>query len=314
MFKKVLILGGTGYIGSGLYLYLTQNGYEVDTVDLEWFRNFSNPNNIKKDFVDLEFDFLTQYDTVILVAGHSSVPLCLDVLGAVNNNVYKVIRLIEKLQGTSIKFIYASSSCVYVNSETPATEDSSTSPVDGLTLTKIMLDEMLPLIDGVRYYGLRFGSVNGWAPNLRTDLMINAMTLSGLHTGSVNVFNGKAYRPILSMNDLCRAVRAIIDIDVEFDHKDGIYNLAGFNSTIENIGISVAGVLGCEVDIHQDENINTYNFLIDSTKFKKTFNFEFEDTDIDPIVQSLLTHVPKQIWKFNPIWKPRKKECIATHY
>ena len=43
--KKILIIGGCGYVGSALYKYLTKN-YAVDTLDLEWYGNFVNKDNI----------------------------------------------------------------------------------------------------------------------------------------------------------------------------------------------------------------------------------------------------------------------------
>ena len=36
---RILIIGGCGYIGSQLFVYLKNKGYKVDTVDLEWLRN-----------------------------------------------------------------------------------------------------------------------------------------------------------------------------------------------------------------------------------------------------------------------------------
>ena len=50
--KKILVTGGCGYIGSAIYNNL-KDKYIVDTVDLEWFGNYTNPNNIKKDFDEL---------------------------------------------------------------------------------------------------------------------------------------------------------------------------------------------------------------------------------------------------------------------
>ena len=39
--KKILIIGGCGYVGSELYNSM-KNSYEVDTVDLEWYGNHVN--------------------------------------------------------------------------------------------------------------------------------------------------------------------------------------------------------------------------------------------------------------------------------
>lgn len=290
--KNILILGGCGYIGSALYTYLKGSGHKVDTIDLEWFGNFSNPDNIKADY-DSTYQYLIDaYDVVILVAANSSVPLCKDIHDTFNNNVVKFVQLVKKLKKQ--KFIYASSSCVYVTSDNrPKVETDLLSPLDGLTLTKTTIDNFMPLTD-VEYYGLRFGSVNGWAPNMRLDLMINAMTISALNHGVVNVFNGHAHRPILSVLDLCRSVEAIIDCNKD---NRGVYNIASVNHNILYIGQTVADHIG--VPLKDNGKNFTYDFAISSQKFMDTFNFNFIDS-VETIVETIVNN------DLNPKWTKRE--------
>lgn len=293
--KKILIIGGCGYIGSALFNKF-KDKHQVSTVDLEWFGNYINPNNLKVDFDTVGQLYLSQFDIVINVAAHSSVPLCKEVKAAFDNNVTKFINLVSKLKKQ--KFIYASSSCVYVTSDNkPKVETDTLFPMDGLTLTKTTIDQYMPLTD-VEYYGLRFGSVNGWSPNMRLDLMINAMTLSAKTNKEVNVMNGAAHRPILSINDLCRAVETIIDC--EEDHR-GVYNLASVNHDIKTIGGMVAG--HTNVPLVDKGNNYTYDFAISSDKFKETFNFEFEDE-----VTSIVDNINQN--EINPKWTKRELKDV----
>lgn len=290
--KKILIIGGCGYIGSALYKKFSKT-HRVDTVDLEYFGNFSNPNNIKSDFGDLDINFLNQYDTVILTAANSSVPLCANIYEAFDNNVNKFIKLVKNLKKQ--KFIYASSSCVYVTSDNkPKVETDMLYPMDGLTLTKTTIDQFMPLTD-VEYYGLRFGSVNGYSPNMRLDLMINAMTTNALKNKCVEVFNGQAHRPILSIVDLVRAVETIVNSEVD---KRGVYNLASVNHSIYDIGQKVANHLNVPV-IDKGKNY-TYDFTISSEKFIKEYNFEFTST-----VESIADEVAN--CEFNNKWRRRDR-------
>lgn len=291
--KNILIIGGCGYIGSALYEKLSRTHF-VDTLDLEWFGNYNNPKNIKQDFDSLTLSFLDHYSTIILVAANSSVPLCKDVFDSFNNNVTKFIGLVRKLKNQ--KFIYASSSCVYVTSDNkPKIETDELFPMDGLTLTKTTIDQFLPLTN-VEYYGLRFGSVNGHSPNMRLDLMVNAMTLSALKNKEVNVFNGEAHRPILSINDLVRAVETIVDS--KEDHR-GIYNIASVNHNIYEVGQKVANYLNVPL-IDKGKNF-TYDFTISSEKFMKTYDFKFNDT-----VESIVDTIVKN--EINPNWQKRESK------
>lgn len=286
--KKILIIGGCGYIGSALYKSLETKHF-VDSVDTEWFGNFVNTKNIVKDFDELNQKFLDDYDIVILVAANSSVPLCADIKSAFENNVVKFFNLVKKLKKQ--KFIYASSSCVYVTSDSkPKSETDILSPLDGLTLTKTTIDQLMPLMD-IEYYGLRFGSVNGWSPNMRLDLMINSMTMNALLHKEVNVFNAHAHRPILSINDLCRAVTTIVDSK---EDKRGVYNLASVNHNIGEIGKMVAEYMGVVLN---DKGSNyTYDFTISSDKFIDAFNFEFKDS-VKTIVADILNKPHNKNWK-----------------
>lgn len=283
---NILLVGGCGYIGSALYNFF-KDKHHVRTVDLEWFGNYNNPNNYRIDFHDMSEDFYERFDVIVHTASHSSVPLCKDIYDSFENNVVKLMHLTKKLKKQ--KLIYASSSCVYVESEDrPKIETELSQPTDGLTLSKTTLDNLMPLLD-VEYYGLRFGSVNGWAPNMRTDLMINSMTVSALKNKEVNVFNAYAHRPIVSTGDICRAVEAIIS----GEDRRGIYNVASFNLNIGEIGKRVADYL--QVPLVDKGVSSTYDFTVSSKKFEDTFNFKFEST-VETIVDSIVNNPIQDTW------------------
>lgn len=291
--KNILIIGGCGYIGSALFQTFADK-HHVTTVDLEWFGNFNNPSNIKVDFGSLTSVFLDEFDVVILVAANSSVPLCADLFDTFDNNVTKFAHLVKRLKKQ--KFIYASSSCVYVTSDgSPKVETDPLGPIDGLTLTKTTIDGMMPLTH-VEYYGLRLGSVAGWSPNMRLDLMVNAMTISGLYKHEVNVFNAHAHRPMLAMSDLCRAVETIVECP---EDRRGIYNLASVNHNIGDVGRKVADHLGVPL-VDKGSNF-TYDFQISSEKFKQTFDFRFEGT-VENMSESIAAH------PYNLTWKKRESK------
>lgn len=284
--KNVLLLGGCGYIGSAVHYYLSQK-YNVNSVDLEWFGNYNGSSNIKQDFDSLTPEFLNDYDVIVHTASNSSVPLCKDIHDSFNNNVTKFLAFTKKIKKQ--KFIYASSSCVYVESDgTPKVETDLSTPTDGLTLSKTTIDNIMPLLD-IEYYGMRFGSVNGWAPNMRTDLMINSMTSSALHKKEVSVFNAHAFRPIISTFDIAQSIEAVI----EAGDKRGIYNLSSFNLNIGEIGRRVAEYLS--VPLVDNGRTNTYNFTISSEKFKSTFDFDFYSS-VESIVQSILDRPYNKNW------------------
>lgn len=287
---KILILGGSGYVGSALNKHL-QN-HTVTNVDLQWFSDYKYDNSI---FVDYRDEALTPIikdsDVIILLAGHSSVRMCDDRLSSYYNNVRNFVELTNKINPKQ-KFIYASSSSVYGNTtETEISEDIvDFSPINYYDMTKLHIDHIAQL-SGLNFYGLRFGTVNGPAPHVRSDVMINAMTNTAMTKGEIHVFNADTKRSILGISDLVRAIESIIESKQD---KPGIYNLASFTSTSGEIAEAVGKVNNVPV-INKDEPListneklekKTYNFGVTTKKFEEAFNFKFECT-VESIAQDM---------------------------
>jgi nucleoside-diphosphate-sugar epimerase len=292
--KKILIIGGTGYIGSRVFQMLNDT-HTVDSIDTEWYGNYVNKFNIIKDFGTLTKEEVSFYDVVILLAGHSGVKMCIDnMVSTAKNNVMNFIKLLDKLDSKQM-FIFASSSSVYGDTkhDVVTEEYNLFEPNNFYDLSKHEIDSYAAL-SNAKYYGLRFGTVNGASPNLRNDIMINAMTFNAIKNGKVYCFNPEVRRPILGIEDLCRAIDTIIE-NGTYENR-GFYNLASFNSTAEKIASVVADCTNSELEIVDElpatiTNVKlqtkAYNFLIDSSKFEKTFNFEFKET-VETIVKSLV--------------------------
>jgi nucleoside-diphosphate-sugar epimerase len=281
--KAVLVLGGNGYIGSRLRQVLNDD-YCVSSVDAGWFDN--DQGSLITDYHNLTADDLKVYDAVVVLAGHSSVKSCIgDVKSPWVNNVTNFTELLEKLP-KSTTVVYASSASVYGNSlpgKQHKEDVHNFMPVNHYDLTKYTLDlHAQPLIkEGRNIIGLRFGTVCGWSPNIRVDVMINAMYNSAVATKEIVVTNSHLNRAILGIEDLCRAVMTIID-----DPQPGIYNLASFNTTVSEIAEVVGNKLNVPI-VDRGNTSNVYDFALDTTLFETTYGFTFKETSAT-IVDSLI--------------------------
>jgi nucleoside-diphosphate-sugar epimerase len=169
-------------------------------------------------------------------------------------------------------------------------------PYNNYDITK-HINDVYAEFSGVEYYGLRFGTVNGYSPIMRSDVMINSMVSSALNNNKIELYVKDTIRPILGINDLKSAIVKIID-----EPKDlrGYYNLASFNSTSEKIALSVSKITGVNITEMESPNSNptnkieskNYNFSINSEKFIKNFNFTFEET-VESITTGIINNFEK---------------------
>jgi len=289
--KKILILGGAGYIGSRLRQVLREHHF-VKSNDICWF--VYDETSDRRDYHKLTREELAEFEIIVVLAGHSSVPSCIgDLPGPWLNNVTNFTDLLAKTDDQLI--IYASSASVYGNSK-PGEQHRETNthftPVNNYDVTKYALDQQATIanLQGKRVIGLRFGTVNGWAPNLRVDVMINSMYHSVQNGQGIQVMNRQISRAMLGIEDLCRAVLSCIE-----QPTPGIYNLASFNNTVGEIAKAVSAKLSVDI-VDRGATRNAYDFALDTTLFEQTFDFTFTATPatiVDSLIENYAQATPQ---------------------
>jgi nucleoside-diphosphate-sugar epimerase len=282
---RTLILGGNGYIGCRLYEFLTERDYEVWVCDTARpILEFENYN--KQDYRFYRFESLSHFDNIILLAGYSSVLQCKNNRNSevMRNNVFNFVSLLDKLDRQ--KLIYASSASVYDQKHDADESDASFTASNVYDLTKFEIDSYAQMSD-IEFYGLRFGTVNGFSQNLRTDIMINRMVTSIKDNKRIEVANPDILRPILGISDLCDAVRAILESQ---EDKRGLYNLASFNMRVGDIAAEIASIKKVPVINYRGDK--AYDFSISTDKFSKNYDFTFIDS-VKSITDELFAYTAK---------------------
>lgn len=301
---KVLILGGNGYIGTQLvdHLIANESTIKITVVDCDQYTSSKLKKSkyvhyITGKYQDLDTLFFKEFNVIILLAGQGSTMNNKNLLHVIDNNVRNFAWLLEQLSEKQ-KLIYASSSSVYGKTDNhEVSEDmSGYTPYNNYDWSKQTIDQLAGLRSGqLQIYGLRFGTVNGFSRNLRNDIMINSMCYNAKLNGKIYVSNPNVNRPILGINDLCKAVVCIMYNGTLAN--SGIYNLNSFNSSVEEIAKNVARLCDVEYEEVQMTSENqlvnfklqtkTYDFKINSFKFINAFKFAFEDT-LETITTGLL--------------------------
>lgn len=113
------------------------------------------------------------------------------------------------------RFVFASTCSVYGEGrEDVLTEDSPIRPLSLYAETRRHAEEGLLELVGHREFEpalLRFGTVYGLSRRMRFDLVVNLLTMHAVCRGSVSIFGGSQWRPLVHVEDIARALMLAMD-------------------------------------------------------------------------------------------------------
>jgi nucleoside-diphosphate-sugar epimerase len=269
---KILIAGGAGYVGSSLVPVLIERGYDVDIVDLLWFGRHlpDNVNVLQKNLFDCTEEDVEQYDQVVFLAGLSNDPMAKfdpSINFVFNAALPSYFAFISKNAGVR-RFIYASSCSVYgytveqlYDEQSPVTcgYPYGISKLQGERGVLQLGDENFSVI------ALRKGTVCGFSPRMRMDLLVNAMFKTAMTEGRVIIHNPSIWRPVLDIRDGAMAYLRAIQADYSLS---GVYNIASGNYTVGQVG----DIVKQEVERLKQKKVDIIiNDIEDFRNYKVTF-------------------------------------------
>jgi nucleoside-diphosphate-sugar epimerase len=306
---RLLIAGGAGYVGSALISRLLHRGYQVDVVDLFWFGNNlpAETGLLSKDLFDVTVEDLKEYDQVIFLAGLSNDPMA--EFSPSKNFIYNAaapayLAYTAKKAGVK-RYIYASSCSIYgytVNELYDETRPVASSYPYGISKLQGEQAVMNLMDEGFSVIALRKGTISGYSPRMRLDLIVNTMFRTALHEETITINNPAIWRPILAMED---AITAYIRAIEAHESISGIFNIASGNYTVGEVGDLVkAGIeqqLGVKIKLVIRHLQDFRNYKVCFEKAKNVLSFHPEH-DIRAIVFQLVKEMSKfSDWE-NPIY------------
>jgi nucleoside-diphosphate-sugar epimerase len=294
---RILIAGGAGYIGSALVPKLLDRGYDVSVIDLFWFGNHlpKDTHIVSKDIFHLVESDVKGYDQVIFLAGLSNDPMA--EYSPSENFIYNAaapayLAYICKRAGVK-RYIYAGSCSVYgytVNElydETmPAVSNYpyGISKLQGEQAVLQMVDEKFSVIC------FRQGTVSGYSPRMRFDLVVNTMFKCAIVDKGITVNNPSIWRPILSIQD---AVDAYIRAIEANESISGLFNIASGNYTLGEIADVVRSTIERDLSMDIDLTIkhihDLRNYKVNFEKSRNVLSFKPRH-GVETITKELIAH------------------------
>ena len=256
---KILLTGGSGYLGSILTRKLLANGHSVRILDNFLFgkESLKDIQKNKKlelvtgDIRDLSIvgKSLKNIDSVIHLAsivGTQSAEL--DPKASIEVNFMATRNIAELCKIYKIKqFIFASTCSVYgAQPDQLIAENSEVNPLDSYGLSKFQSERaVLQAYDYPTI--LRLGTLFGASHRMRFDLAINLFIAQAMNKEKLTVFGGDQWRPFLHVDDAAEAFSFAVENKME-----GTYNVVWKNLTINQLAKDIKKLIPAQINLSKD--------------------------------------------------------------
>jgi nucleoside-diphosphate-sugar epimerase len=223
--KRLLLIGGAGYIGSALLPKLLARGFSVRLLDLLFFGTDPIANLLDHPGLELiSGDFrdvatvaaaVKGMDTVVHLGGIVGDPACaLDEKVTMEVNLLATETVAEAARRHGIRrLVFASSCSVYGANDEVLDESSALNPVSLYAESKIASEKVLRRLANDRFAPviLRFGTIYGFSGRARFDLVVNLLTAKAVRENQITVFGGDQWRPFVFVDDAAQAVLLAVE-------------------------------------------------------------------------------------------------------
>jgi nucleoside-diphosphate-sugar epimerase len=296
--KKILIAGGAGFIGTRLSNKISSK-YNVTVMDHFWFGDMLNDNitKIKQDINTIKTEDLIGYDAVLFLAGLSNDPMAMyrpDLNFIENSATPTYLAFCAKEAGVK-RFICASSCSVYGHTKNKTlNEKSKVKPSYAYGISKLQCEKGITILEDNNFKPILFrkGTVGGWSPKMRFDLVVNTMLMTALTKKKITINSPKLWRPLIDIKDVIQAYELAIEVDLDIT---GVYNISGGNYTIGDLGKLIFNNLkerGYDIELETLNVKDFRNYKVDISKVKDELGFNPKYNPNDSI-QEILDNIEK---------------------
>ena len=291
--RRVLLIGGAGYIGSVMTRSFLDAGYKVRCLDRFLYDNDIAISSFLGDR-NYEFMFgdhcdgddinraLKDVSDVIILSGLVGDPITKKYPKASDHiNERGMLGLIDLLNGHGLNRVVFISTCSnygLIEVSQLANEDFKLNPLSLYAKSKVLMERSLLSRRGdVDYHPtvLRFATAFGLSPRMRFDLSISEFTREIYIGNELVVYDADTWRPYCHILDFARVVRRILELSVERSSFE-VFNAGGDvnNYTKRMIIAEILKQIPEGRVAYQDHGSDPRNYRVDFAKIRDRLLFE----------------------------------------
>jgi nucleoside-diphosphate-sugar epimerase len=255
---NVLVTGGAGYIGLELCRQLLERGDSVRVLDRFFFgeqpllalaeAGGGRLSFVRGDVRAFEEDVLEGIDGISHLAGLSNDPTAeynTEANWQMNAVATERLATAAKRRGIA-RFVFGSSASLY-DGIGPGMFDELTpvKPRGAYSISKKYGEDALLALTGTGFAPtiLRQGTVFGWSPRMRFDLVVNTFLKDAALAGKLYLHGGGwQWRPLVDVSDVARAHLACLAAPLDAVGGE-IFNVMEENYQVRQLAMLVAGSL-----------------------------------------------------------------------
>ncbi|HEY8524095.1 MAG TPA: SDR family oxidoreductase [Acidimicrobiales bacterium] len=280
---KVLVTGHRGYIGSVLVPLLVESGHEVAGLDTGLYEacgfgdRRSELTGSRLDIRDVGPRHLDGFEAVVHLAALSNDPVGdLDPQLTYDINHVASVRLARAARAAGVeRFLFASSCSLYGagDARAPLTEGAAFNPLTPYGESKILVERDVRSLATASFSPvfLRNATAYGVSPSLRVDIMVNNLVGYAVTTGEVLITSdGSPWRPLVHVEDICRAVLASLEADRQRTHNQAFnVGLTEENFRVREVAEMVESVTGSRVELAAGASADARDYRVDFGKIRR---------------------------------------------
>lgn len=252
--QTILVAGGAGYIGCVLVPRLLERGYKVKILDRLYFGEEAladfrdRVEMVVADVRDIPDSAFDGVDGVINLSGLSNDPTAeFDPEANWQMNAIATETLGQKCVERGIERYVFASSCSLYDGMPPGMHDETAdikSRAAYATSKRYGEEALLKLADqGLTPVLLRNGTVYGYSPRMRFDLVVNTFVKDALLNGKLMLHGGGwMWRPLVDVRDVADSQIAAYEAPAD-KVRGEIFNVLHSNYQIRELAMLVAGTV-----------------------------------------------------------------------